>query len=35
MFVVSAAAGYDFGDEVIDSWGNNVLLSSFAQVSLG
>ncbi|KAF2880196.1 hypothetical protein ILUMI_25997 [Ignelater luminosus] len=31
IFVASAAAGYDFGDEVIDSWGNNVLLSSFAQ----
>uniref|UniRef100_A0A1Y1N7A1 Pre-rRNA-processing protein TSR1 homolog n=3 Tax=Photinus pyralis TaxID=7054 RepID=A0A1Y1N7A1_PHOPY len=31
LFVISAVAGYDFGDELIDQWGNKVLTLSFAQ----
>ncbi|KAK5645758.1 hypothetical protein RI129_004222 [Pyrocoelia pectoralis] len=31
LFVISAAVGYDFGDEIIDKWGNRILLLSFAQ----
>lgn len=33
VFLVSGAAGIEFGAELIDDWGNNILLSAFAQVS--
>lgn len=33
LFLVSAAGGIDFGDEPIDTWGQKILLSAFAQVS--
>lgn len=33
VFLVSGAAGIEFGAELIDEWGNNILLSAFAQVS--
>lgn len=34
LFIISAAAGFDFGSDVIDDWGNNILLSAFAQVPI-
>lgn len=34
LFVISAAAGTDFGAELIDEWGNDILVSAFAQVKL-
>lgn len=32
LFLISAAAGTEFGAELIDDWGNDILLSAFAQV---
>lgn len=34
LFLISAAAGIEFGSELIDEWGNKILLSAFAQVSI-
>lgn len=34
LFLISAAAGTEFGAELIDDWGNNILVSAFAQVSV-
>lgn len=32
LFVLSAALGGDHGDDTVDDWGKDILLSSFAQV---
>lgn len=34
LFLISAAAGIEFGAELIDEWGNKILMAAFAQVSL-
>lgn len=33
LFLISAAAGIEFGSELIDEWGNGILTAAFAQVS--